>query len=127
MHRKDENQENEKETDLRNTVAGIGAKIQALQIDVDSVKGHFSELKDAEAANKEILTKLQSNQNTVSSSNHMDNRTLEMIRSLNDQFTNRIQNVSLEFAKMNDTLSQKSKSLDDEQRSNKVRNSFSHD
>lgn len=120
MHKKDEATASDKSVDLKDTVAGFGAKMEALRIDIDSIRENYQDVQKSQRDEKVLLNKLQTavdvTANTTASSgnNIFNNKSLDMYRMMQEQCSTGIRNISGQLATINDTMSQKIKALNDQ-------------
>lgn len=105
---------------MKNTVAGFGAKIQALETDVKNFQDRFNGIQTAQQQDKTQLAALQSGiermQNATPSSYPagLSNETSLWMKNMTDHYSSDLKNISDRLTAINDTLSQKVKSIDDE-------------
>lgn len=122
IHQKDEASASDKAVNLKDTVAGFGAKIESLRIDIESIREHYQDVQKVQQDDKTQLTSLQRavdtivNSTTSNMNNELNNKSLDIYRSMQEQCLSGIRNVSGQLATINDTMSQKMKVLDDEVR-----------
>lgn len=120
IHQKDEATASDKSVDLKDTVAGIGAKIESLRIDMESIREHYQDVQKSQQDDKVLLNKLQStvdvsvNSTTSSANNDFNNKSLDMYRVMQEQCSTGIRNISGQLATINNTMSQKIAALDDQ-------------
>lgn len=113
------------EKGLQNTVSGFGAKIQALETDVKNFQDRFNAIQTAQQQDKNQLTVLQSGiermQNATPSSypTGLSNETSVWMKNMTEHYSNDLKNISDRLTAINDTLSQKIKSIDDEMHDHK--------
>lgn len=126
MTKRDEGSESEKVSILQNNVANFGAKIKDLDVEVQDLKDRYRQLQHTQQDDKTILDKFKSiydadaNVTSPARLNQSNNKTIELMNTINAQLTNNIQNLSAQIANVNDTLSQKTQGLDSEVRAHKV-------
>lgn len=117
IHQKDEATASDKSVDLKDTVAGFGAKIESLRIDIESIREHYQDVQKSQQDDKDLLNKLQTAVNVIANStassanNDTNNKSLDMYR---EQCSTGIRNISGQLATINNTVSQKIKALDDQ-------------
>lgn len=110
----------DKAADLKNTVAGFGAKIQALEADVKKFQDRFNGIETAQQQDKSQLVAVQStidriqNAPPTNSLAGLPNETSAWMKNMTEQYSNDLKNISDRLTAINDTLSQKVKSIDDE-------------
>lgn len=120
IHKKEEVLDSDKSVNLKDTVAGFGAEIKALRIDVEALNGHYHDVQKIQQDDKSLLDKLATNVEMITNStasnlnNNFNNKTLDLYKTLNDQCSNGLRNISVQLATANDTFSQKIKVLDDQ-------------
>lgn len=120
IHQKDEASASDKSVDLKDTVAGFGAKIESLRIDIESIREHYQDVQKLQADDKVLLNKLQIavdaavNSTASSANNDFNNKTLDMYHVMQEQCSTGIRNISGQLAAINNTVSQKIKALDDQ-------------
>lgn len=123
--RKGDGPDGEKAVDLKNTVSGFGAKIQALETDVKNFQDHFNGIESAQKQDKSQLNALQSAiermQNTTPSiyPAGLTNETSIWMKNMTEHYSNDLKNISDRLTAINDTLSQKVTSIDDEMHDHK--------
>lgn len=113
-------------SELQNSLADVGAKLQEVTLNVDALKNGSREQKALVENDRVQLTQLQqqfaANSNTSTASVASDlNRTQEMINAARIDFAKELKNVSSILANVNDTLSQKTTEINVELRKHKVR------
>lgn len=113
-------------SELQNSLADVGAKLQEVTLNVDALKNGSREQKALVENDRVQLTQLQqqfaANSNTSTASVVSDlNRTQEMINAARIDFAKELKNVSSILANVNDTLSQKTTEINVELRKHKVR------
>lgn len=102
---------------LKDTVAGFGAKIEALRIDVDSLKENYHDVQNNQNDDKIILNKLNikidqiTNSSTSMSMSAITNQTTIFYKNLTEQCIN---NVTGQLTFINDTILQRIKVLDEQ-------------
>lgn len=120
IHQKDEATASDKSVDLKDTVAGFGAKIESLRIDIESIREHYQDVQKSQQDGKDLLNKLQTavaviaNSTASSANNDFNNKSLDMYRVMREQCSTGIRNISGQLATINNTVSQKIKALDDQ-------------
>lgn len=106
--------------DLKDTVAGFGAKMQSLEIDVKSLKDDYTGIKQVQQSDKLRLNALQTTVDTITNSTQssfaavVQNDTNIWMKNVTEQCSNGLKNVSNRLASLNDTFNFKIKSFDDE-------------
>lgn len=117
--RKGDGPDGDKAVDLKNTVAGFGAKIQALDTDVKNFQETFNGLQAAQQQDKNQLAALQisiERMQNATPSNYpagLTNETTIWMKNMTEHYSNDLKNISDRLTAI-DTLSQKVKSIDDE-------------
>lgn len=112
---------------MKNTVAGFGAKIQALETDVKNFQDRFIGIQTTQQEDKKRLDTLQSSIESVRNSTQpnasagLQNETSLWVKNLTERCSNELKNVSDRLVAVNDTLSQKVKSIDDEMHDHKTK------
>lgn len=102
--------------DLKDTVAGFGAKIQSLENDVKTLQQGNSDMQQAQQASKLRMDALQISIDTISNSTQpnytpsLQNETSLWMKNLTDHCSSGLKNVSEQLT----AFSQKIKSIDDE-------------
>lgn len=120
IRKKGEGPDGDKAVDLKDTVAGFGAKIQALETDLQALQHKNADVQQAQQANKLRLDALQSSVDTISNSSHanstpgLQNESSLWMKNLTNRCSSGLKKVSDQLKAMNDTFSQKIKSMDDE-------------
>lgn len=120
IHQKDEATASDKTVDLKDTVAGFGAKIESLRIDIESIREHYQDVQKSQQDDKLLLNKLQgavdaaANSTASNANNDFNNKSLDLYRVMQEQCSTGIRNISGQLATINDTMSQKIKALDDQ-------------
>lgn len=120
IHQKDEATASDKTVDLKDTVAGFGAKIESLRIDIESIREHYQDVQKSQQDDKLLLSKLQTavdvaiNSTASSANNDFNNKSLDMYRVMQEQCSTGMRNISGQLATINNTVSQKIKALDDQ-------------
>lgn len=120
IRKKEDNTANDQSVDLKDTVAGFGAKIQVLETDVKSLKESYTGLQTTQQNEKQQLDAIRSTVDSVSNASRLNfnagiqNETSAWMQNLTNQCTNGLKNVSDQLTTINDTFSQKIKSLDAE-------------
>lgn len=120
IHQKDEATASDKSVDLKGTVAGFGAKLESLRIDIESIREHYQDVQKSQQDDKVMLNKLQTaidaaiNSTAANANNDFNNKSLGMYRVMQEQCSTGIRNISGQLATINDTVSQKIKALDDQ-------------
>lgn len=118
--RKGDGPDGDKAVDLKNTVAGFGAKIQALETDVKNIQDRFNGIQTIQQDDQKRLDVLQSSIDSVKNTTQpnysadVQNETSLWVKNLTERCSNDLKNVSDRLTSVNDTLSQKVKSIDDE-------------
>lgn len=106
--------------DLKDTVAGFGAKIQSLEIDVKSLKDDYAGIKQVQQNDKLHLDALQTTVDTIANSTQssfaagVQNESNIWMKNFTVQYSNGLKNISNQLASLNDTFNFKIKSIDDE-------------
>lgn len=125
--RKGDGPDGDKAVNLQNTVSGFGAKIQALENDVKNFQDRFNGIQTAQQQDKSQLAALQTSieriQNTTPSNYAagLPNETSIWMKNLTEHYSNDLKNISDRLTAINDTLSQKVKSIDDEMHDHKIK------
>lgn len=125
--RKGDGPDGDKAVDLKNTVAGFGAKIQALETDVKNFQDRFNGIQSTQQENKKRVDALQSSIDNIRNvtqpniSNGLQNETSMWVKNLTESCSNDLKNVSDRLIAVNDTLSQKVKNIDDEMHDHKTK------
>lgn len=120
IHQKDEATASDKTVDLKDTVAGFGAKIESLRIDIESIREHYQDVQKSQHDDKLLLNKLQgavdaaANSTASNANSDFNNKSLDLYRVMQEQCSTGIRNISGQLATINDTMSQKIKVLDDQ-------------
>lgn len=120
IHQKDEATASDKSVDLKDTVAGFGAKIESLRIDIESIREHYQDVQKSQQDDKALLSNLRTavdaavNSTANSASIDFNNKSLDMYRVMQEQCSTGIRNISGQLAAINNTVSQKIKALDDQ-------------
>lgn len=125
INKKDESSEIAKITELQNSLADVGAKLQEVTLNVGALKNNTREQKALVENDRAMLAQLQqqfaANANTSTASVASDlNRTQEMINAARIDFAKELRNVSSILSNVNDTLSQKTNENNIELRKHKV-------
>lgn len=120
IRKKADGSDGDKAVDLKDTVAGFGAKIQALESDVKVLKEGYSGIQLSQQDSKTRLDALQKSVDSIKNSSHSDftaglqNETSLWVKNLTEQCSNGLKNVSDQLTAVNDTFSQKIKGMGDE-------------
>lgn len=120
IRQKNNGPDGDKAVDLKDTVSGFGAKIQALETDVVALKEGYKGIQSTQQSNKAHLDALQNSIDSINNSSHLNfsasiqNETSSWMRNLTENCSNGLKNASDQFRAINDTFSQKIKSIDDE-------------
>ncbi|XP_031624412.1 uncharacterized protein LOC116341445 isoform X1 [Contarinia nasturtii] len=123
--RKGDGPDGDKAIDLKNTVSGFGAKIQALETDVKTIKEGYSGIQSAQQSDKVRLDALQNSVDSIKNASQsnftsgLQNETLSWMKNLTDKCSNDLKNVSSQLAALNDRYSEKIKSINDEMHDHK--------
>lgn len=118
--RKGDGPDGDKAFDLKNTVAGFGAKIQALETEVKNFHDRFDGIETTQQQDKTQLVALQSGiermQNTTPSNYPagVSNETSTWMKNMTEHYSNDLKSMSDRLSAINETLSQKVKGIDDE-------------
>ncbi|XP_055295391.1 uncharacterized protein LOC129565059 isoform X2 [Sitodiplosis mosellana] len=118
--RKGDGPEGDKAVDLKDTVAGFGAKIQALETDVKSLKEGYSGIQSTQQADRARLEALQSGIDSINNSSHsnftasLQNETSAWVKNLTEHCSNGLKNVSDGLAALNVQYTQKMQTIDTE-------------
>lgn len=118
--RKGDGPDGDKADQLKDTVAGFGAKIQALETDVKVLKEEYSGMQSEQQSDKLHINAIQTNIDSIRNSSHsnftvgLQNETTSWMKNFTDHCSNGLKNVSDQLTAINDTFSQKIKSIDDE-------------
>lgn len=108
-------------------MAGFGAKIQALETDVKNFQDRFNGIQTTQQEDKKRLEALQSSIDSIRNatqpniSSGLQNETSLWVKNLTESCSNDLKNVSDRLTAVNDTLSQKVKSIDDEMHDHKTK------
>lgn len=108
-------------------MAGFGAKIQALETDVKNFQDRFNGIQTTQQEDKKRLEALQSSIDSIRNatqpniSGGLQNETSLWVKNLTESCSNDLKNVSDRLTAVNDTLSQKVKSIDDEMHDHKTK------
>lgn len=125
--RKGDGPDGDKAVDLKNTVAGFGAKIQALETDVKVLKEEYSGIQSTQQNDKMRLDALQNSIDSINNSSHanftagLQNETSAWMKNITEHCSIGLKNVSDQLVAINDTFSQKIKSIDDEMHDHQTR------
>lgn len=125
--RKGDGPDGDKAVDLKNTVAGFGAKIQALETDVKNFQDRFNGIQTIRQDDQKRLDALQSSIDSIKNTTQpnfsagVQNETSLWVKNLTERCSNDLKNVSDRLTAVNDTLSQKVKSIDDEMHDHKTK------
>lgn len=125
--RKGDGPDGDKAVDLKNTVSGFGAKIQALETDVKNFQDKFTGIQTAQADDKKRLDALQIGIDSIKNatqSNYtvgLQNETSSWVKNLSEHCSNDLKNISDRLTLINDTLSQKAKGIEDEMHDHKTK------
>lgn len=120
IKKKEEISNSDQPVDLKDTVAGFGAKIEALRIDVDSLKENYREVQKVQSDEKSLANKLQlsvdqmANSIASISAGNANNQTSAFYQALSNQCTMGIRNVTAQLTTANYTFNQRIKALDDQ-------------
>lgn len=120
LRKKEDAPEGVKTVDLKDTVSGFGAKIQSLESDVKTLKEDSIGIKQAQQTNKIQLDTLRKTVDTVANSTQITltsdahNESNIWMKNFTEKCSNDLKNVSNQLALINDTFSQKIKTMDDE-------------
>lgn len=120
IRKKDESPGSDKAVDLKDTVAGFGANIQALESDVNTLKERNAAMQQLQDSEKLRLDQLRSTVNNFANLTQLNlttgtqNESSLWIKNFTDQCSTDLKNVSNQLAAINDTFSQKIKTMDDE-------------
>lgn len=118
---------NDQSVDLKDTIASFGAKIQSLETDAKSLKDGYTTIQTAQKTDKQQLDAIQMIVNGITNSTqsnlngNMQNETSAWMQNVTNQCTNGIKNVSDQLITINDTLSQKTSSLERELHDHQMR------
>lgn len=118
--RKGDGPEGDKAVDLKDTVSGFGAKIQALETDVKVLKEGYSGIQTIQQSQRARLDGLQIGIESINNSSHsnftasLQNETSAWVKNLTEHCSNGLKNVSDQLAALIDRYTQKIKSIDDE-------------
>lgn len=118
---------NDQSVDLKDTIASFGAKIQSLETDAKSLKEGYTTIQTAQKTDKQQLDAIQMIVNGITNSTqsnlngNMQNETSAWMQNVTNQCTNGIKNVSDQLITINDTLSQKTSSLERELHDHQMR------
>lgn len=117
IKKKEEATSNDQSVNLKDTVAGFGAKIEALRIDMEGVKENYREVQKIQSDETTLVNKLQvsidqmANTSASNSNGAVNNQTAVLYRTITDQC---IGNVTAQLTVANDTFTQRIKLLDDQ-------------
>lgn len=120
IKKKEEISNSDQPVDLKDTVAGFGAKIEALRIDVDSLKENHREVQKVQNDEKSLANKLQlsvdqmANSIASISAGNANNQTSAFYEALTNQCTMGIRNITAQLTTANYTFNQRIKALDDQ-------------
>lgn len=101
-------------------MSGFGAKIQALETDVKTLKEGYSGIQSTQQSDRARLDAIQSGIDSINNSSHsnftasLQNETSAWVKNLTERCSIGLKNVSDHLAALNDRYSQKVKSIDDE-------------
>lgn len=118
--RKGDGPEGNKAVDLKDTVAGFGAKIQALETDVKVLKEGYSGIQSTQQADRARLDTLQNGIDSIKNSSHsnftasLQNETSAWVKNLTEHCSNGLKNVSDQLATLNVQYTQKMQTVDAE-------------
>lgn len=118
---------NDQSVDLKDTIASFGAKIQSLETDAKSLKDGYTTIQAAQQTDKQQLDAIQSVVNSITNATqsnlngNIQNETSAWMQNVTNQCTNGIKNVSDQLITINDTLSQKTTSLERELHDHQMR------
>lgn len=110
----------DKAIDLKNTIAGFGAKIQALSTDVKSIKEGYLGIQSVQQSDKVRLDALQNSVDSIKNSSQsnftagLQNETSSWVKNLTDNCSNDLKNVSGQLAALNEKYNEKIKIINDE-------------
>lgn len=118
---------NDQSVDLKDIVASFGAQIQSLETDVKSLKDGYTTLQTVQQTDKKQLDAIQNTVDSLANSTQSgvnrtnQNETSAWMQNITNQCTNGLKNVSDQLVAINDTLSQKTKSLETELHDHQIR------
>lgn len=120
IRKKDESSDSDKAGNLQNTVAEFGAKIQALNIDVNTLKEDSSAIKTTQQNEKvrvdtlrdKIDTAINASQSSFNANVH--NETTAWMKNQTDRFLSDMKNVSDQLKSLNETFSPRINSIETE-------------
>lgn len=120
IRKKEDGTDSDKTVDLKDTVAGFGAKIQALDSDVKTLKEDRTVIQQTQQNEKLRLDALRTavdnvaNSTQIASNTGVPNDSNNWMKNFTERYSNDLKNMSNQLIAINDTFSQKIKTMDNE-------------